>query len=147
MRGRRAFSLFVAFVPFVVSPSCARADSPINYTRDIKPILSARCYACHGPDEGKRKAKLRLDIRDVAIKKAIKPGDAAGSELIARVTSKEPTEVMPPPTSKVPPLTTLEIDLLRRWIEQGAKFDTHWAYVKPVRANLPDIKDRNWARN
>jgi hypothetical protein len=140
-----AFSFFAFFVSFAVTP--LRADPPVNYSRDIKPILSARCYACHGPDEGKRKAKLRLDVRDVAIKKAIKPGDSAGSELIARVTSKEPEEVMPPPTAKVPPLTPQEIDLLKRWIDQGAKFDIHWAYVKPVRAALPEVKDKSWPRN
>jgi hypothetical protein len=145
MRRRIAFSFFVCFVSFVVPP--LRADQPVNYSRDIKPILSARCYTCHGPDEGKRKAKLRLDVRDIAIKNAIKPGDAAGSELIARVTSKEPEEVMPPPTAKVPPLTAQEIDLLRRWIDQGAKFDIHWAYVKPVRGALPDVKDKGWPRN
>src|SRR5713226_3076858 len=137
MQPRLAFSLFAFFAPFGIPLSSARADSPVNYTRDIKPILSARCYTCHGPDEGKRKAKLRLDIRDTAIKKAIKPTDAAASELIARVTSTESTEMMPPPTSKVPPLTAREIDLLRRWIDQGAKFDTHWAYVKPARPTFP----------
>src|SRR5438874_7874269 len=131
MRRALACSLFVPFVFFVVDSPSTRADPPVNYTRDIRPILSTRCYACHGPDEGKRKAKLRLDVRDVAIKKAIKPGDAAGSEIIARITSKEPEEVMPPPKSKMPPLTAQEIDLIRRWIDQGAKFDTHWAYIKP----------------
>src|SRR5215813_60041 len=116
MHPRFAFFLSVCSVSSVVFSSSAHADSPINYTRDIRPILSARCYACHGPDEGKRKAKRRLDVRDAAVKKAIKPGDAAGSELIARITSKEATEVMPPPTSKMPPLTMQEIDLIRRWI-------------------------------
>jgi hypothetical protein len=134
-----------SFVFFVVTT--ARADTPVNYTRDIKPILSSRCYACHGPDEGKRKAKLRLDVHDVAIKKAIKPGDAAGSELIARISSKEPEEVMPPPAAKLPALTPREIDLFKRWIDQGAKFDTHWAYVKPVRAALPEVKNKSWPRN
>ncbi|HMF14619.1 MAG TPA: PSD1 and planctomycete cytochrome C domain-containing protein, partial [Gemmataceae bacterium] len=145
MRSTFTYSSFVFFVSFVVAP--LRADAPVNYTRDIKPILSSRCYACHGPDEGKRKAKLRLDVRDVAIKKAIKPGEAAGSELIARISSKEPEEVMPPPTAKVPALTPREIDLFKRWIDQGAKFDIHWAYVKPARAALPELKDKSWPRN
>jgi hypothetical protein len=142
MRATFAF-LFV----FAACYPSVRADAPVDYTRDIKPILSSRCYTCHGPDEGKRKAKLRLDVREIAIRKAIKPGDAAGSELIARVTSKEPTEVMPPAKAKLPALTTQEIDLLRRWIDQGAKFDTHWAYVKPVRPALPEVKDKPWCRN
>lgn len=145
MRRLFTFSSFVFFVSFVVSP--ARADTPVNYSRDIKPILSSRCYACHGPDAGKRKAKLRLDVREEAIKKVIKPGDAVGSELVARINSKEPEEMMPPPAAKVPPLTPREIDLFKRWIDQGAKFDIHWAYVKPVRAALPDVKDKSWPRN
>jgi hypothetical protein len=138
---------FVPFMFFVVQSSSARADDPVNYTRDIKPILSARCYTCHGPDEGKRKAKLRLDVRDAAIKKVIKPGDSKGSELIARITSTESEEIMPPPKSKMPPLTSKEIDLVRRWVDQGAKFDTHWAYVKAVRPGLPNVSDRDWPRN
>jgi hypothetical protein len=147
MHSRLAISFLISFVLFAVQSSSARADEPVNYTRDIKPILSARCYACHGPDEGKRKAKLRLDVRDVAIKKVIKPGDSKGSELIARISSSEPEEVMPPPKSKMPPLTPKEIDLVRRWVDQGAKFDTHWAYVKPVRPGLPNVSDGNWERN
>jgi hypothetical protein len=127
--------------------SAARADSPVNYSRDIKPLLSDRCYTCHGPDEGKRKAKLRLDLRVEAIKKVIKPGKAAESELFARISSKQPEEVMPPPASKKAPLTPQQIDLLRRWIDEGAKFDMHWAYVKPVRAPLPAIEDKTWPRN
>src|SRR6516164_7495708 len=70
---------------------------PVSYSRDIKPILAAKCYACHGPDEGKRKAKLNLDERDSAVKKAIKPGDAAASPMIERVTSKDERRMMPPP--------------------------------------------------
>src|SRR5690348_15606867 len=110
---------------------------PVNYSRDIKPLLAAHCYACHGPDEGKRKAKLRLDERASALKKAIKPGDPAHSSLIERVASDDPDEVMPPPSNKRPKLTAEQINLLRRWIEQGARFDTHWAYIKPERPTPP----------
>jgi hypothetical protein len=123
------------------------AEPPVNYSRDIKPLLTSRCYACHGPDEGQRKAKLRLDVRDSAIKKAIKPGNAAESPLAQRISSKDPNQVMPPPKAKKEPLTTAQIDLLRRWIDQGAKFDIHWAYVKPVRPPLPEVKDKTWPHN
>jgi hypothetical protein len=128
---------------------CVRAADgpPVNYTRDIKPILAGRCYACHGPDEGHRKGKLRLDLREAAVAKAIKPGDAAHSALIERITSTEPEEVMPPPSSKKEALTVSEIALLRRWIDQGAKFDIHWAYVKPVRPVLPAVKNQVWLHN
>jgi cytochrome c553 len=120
---------------------------PVSYSRDIKPILAAKCYACHGPDEGKRKAKLNFDERDSAVKKAIKPGDAAASPIIERVTSQDEKRMMPPPASKKGPLTASEADLIRRWIDQGAKFDVHWAYVKPVRAATPEVKDKAWVRN
>jgi mono/diheme cytochrome c family protein len=128
--------------------SRAAADGPsVNYSRDIKPILAAHCYACHGPDEGRRKAKLRLDERQAALKKAIKAGDPAHSPLLERIRSDDPEEVMPPPSNKRAKLTAEQIDLLTRWIEQGAKFDTHWAYVKPIRPPLPTVKNRAWPRN
>src|ERR1700751_5250482 len=83
------------------------APRPVSYSRDIKPILANSCYACHGPDKGPRKAGLRLDVRDVAVKKAIRPGKASASRLIERVTSQDPEERMPPPNSKRPPLTAV----------------------------------------
>jgi mono/diheme cytochrome c family protein len=128
-------------------PSLAvAADAPVDYARDIKPILASSCYVCHGPDEGKRKAKLRLDVREEALKAAVKPGDSAKSPLIERIVSKDADEVMPPPGAKKPPLTPAQIDLLKRWIDQGAKFDVHWAYVKPVRQAPPAV-DGAWAKN
>src|SRR4051812_33231264 len=108
-------------------PARAAAPRPVDYTRDVKPILSNSCYACHGPDQGKRKAGLRLDVRESAIKKAVKPGDAAGSELIARVVSRDADEVMPPPKAKKGRLSAEQVDVLRRWVNEGAKFDVHWA--------------------
>jgi hypothetical protein len=130
------------------SGRAAAADGPvINYTRDIKPILAVHCYACHGPDEGRRKAKLRLDLREAAVKKAIKPGDPAGSSLVERISSSDPDEVMPPPSAKKGTLTAGQIDLLKRWIEQGAKFDIHWAYVKPARPATPAVKNMSWPHN
>jgi hypothetical protein len=110
---------------------------PVDYSRDIKPVLAASCYACHGPDEGKRKGKLRLDLREEAIKKALKPGDATGSPLYERLVTKEADEMMPPPSSKKDKLTPAQVEQVRRWIEQGAKFDVHWAYVKPGRPTAP----------
>lgn len=123
------------------------AGPPVDYGRDIKPLLAARCYACHGPDESKRKAHLRLDLREEAVREAITPGDPAGSSLVERIASDDPHEVMPPPASKKERLTKGQIDLFRRWIAQGAKFDVHWAYVKPVRPPLPAVARREWVRN
>src|SRR5438094_559648 len=105
----------------------------VLYNRDIRPILSDQCYACHGPDEKKRKAKLRLDLKDEAFKEAksggfaIVPGDLDKSLLLKRITDKDPETIMPPPeTGKK--MTETQIDLLRRWIAQGAKWQGHWAY-------------------
>src|SRR5580700_675088 len=84
----------------------AFASEPvIDYTRDIKPILSDRCYTCHGPDAAKRKAKLRLDVREDAVKVAIKPGKSAESPIVDRISSTDVDEVMPPPEAKKPRLT------------------------------------------
>src|SRR5438876_173369 len=115
-------------LPSLAPGASASEARPVDYTRDVRPILSNYCYACHGPDEGKRKAKLRLDVRESAVKKAIKPGNAAGSELIARVTSQDADELMPPPAIKRGRLSPAQVDVLRRWIDQGARFDSHWAY-------------------
>jgi hypothetical protein len=120
---------------------------PVDYNRDIKPILSDRCYACHGPDEGRRKARLRLDVREQAVKKVIRPGNAVESRLIERVASDDPEEFMPPPNSKKPRLTQEQVDTFRRWIDEGAKFDSHWAFVRPTRPPVPEVKDKTWPRN
>jgi hypothetical protein len=128
-------------------PARAADVPPVNYSRDIKPILAVHCYACHGPDEGRRKAKLRLDVREAALKKAIKPGDPAHSSLVERIASDDDDEVMPPPSSKKGKLTAEQIELVRRWVAQGAKFDIHWAYVKPVRPALSVVRNKEWTKN
>jgi uncharacterized protein DUF1553/uncharacterized protein DUF1549/cytochrome c len=131
---------------FIAQPLAA-AERPVDYTRDIRPIFANSCYACHGPDEKARKAKLRLDIRDMAVKKAIVPGNAEVSPLYQRVTSQDADEVMPPPHAKKPAITLDKAELLKRWINEGAKFDQHWAYVKPARPTVPDVKNKAWVRN
>ena len=125
----------------------ARSVSEIDYARDIKPILSASCYACHGPDEQSREAGLRLDRREDAHKSAIIPGHAARSRLVMRITTGNPRRRMPPASSKKPPLTPAQIDLLRRWIDQGASFEEHWAFVPPLRPAAPLVAHRAWAHN
>jgi hypothetical protein len=122
------------------------AEPMVDYTRDIKPLLSDRCYTCHGPDAAKRKAKLRLDVRDEAIKVAIKPGKSGESPLVERISSSDADEVMPPAESKKPRLTPAQVALVKRWIDQGAKFDQHWAYVKPQRPEVPKVAGA-WPRN
>lgn len=124
----------------------------VDFNRDIRPILSDRCYACHGPDEGQRKAGLRLDVREDAFKelksghRAIVPGDLAQSSLIQRLTSPDPDDVMPPPKAGKP-LTPEQIDLFKRWVLAGAPWSRHWAFIPPVRPPLPEVKDKQWPRN
>ncbi|WP_166442786.1 DUF1553 domain-containing protein [Phragmitibacter flavus] len=105
----------------------------VQFNRDVRPILSDKCFACHGPDSATREAGLRLDTREGAIEGlAVKPGDVGHSELMARVVSEDGDEVMPPPESKLGRLSEKEIDVLKRWIEQGAEYQLHWAF-EPVR--------------
>jgi hypothetical protein len=144
---RKALVAVVALLGTAVRLPAAGAAKPVDYSREVQPILTAHCYACHGPDEGKRKAKLRLDVREVALRKAIKPGDATHSSLLQRITSDDADEVMPPPASKKERLGAAQIDVLRRWIDEGAKFDLHWSYIKPVRPALPSVKNKDWVRN
>jgi hypothetical protein len=149
------FAAFAASPPAVKDASKAGKDhptgKPIDFTRDVRPIL-ARCFRCHGPDDKARKAGLRLDTRDGATKKlrsgdvAIVPGNPARSELLARITTEDDTEVMPPP--KVGPrLTAAEIATLRGWIAAGVSYSAHWSYVKPVRHPVPAVSDPRWPNN
>jgi hypothetical protein len=123
----------------------------IDFNREIR-LSSDNCFACHGPDEGARKAKLRLDQREGALKggksgdPAIVPGQPAESELIKRIMASDEDELMPPPKSKKK-LTTTQIDLLKRWIAGGAEWPSHWAFEKPQRPPFPETKQTNWARN
>ena len=125
----------------------ASADEPIEYNRDIRPILAENCFACHGPDSAARKADLRLDKRDAAIQMgALLPNDAEGSTVYDRICSEDPKQVMPPPaTNKV--LTAEQKDLLKRWIDQGAEYQAHWSFLAPTRPAVPAVKTTGWARN
>ncbi|HXG13215.1 MAG TPA: PSD1 and planctomycete cytochrome C domain-containing protein, partial [Gemmataceae bacterium] len=136
--------------------SVARAEAPeapaVDFNRHIRPILSENCFACHGPDAKQRKAKLRLDTKEGAFGelrsglRAIVPGKSAESELIARITSDDPAFVMPPPTTGKK-LTPEQIALVKQWIDQGAPWSSHWAFVPPQRPALPKVKDGAWPRN
>jgi hypothetical protein len=122
-------------------PLLRAEEEPVDYIRDIRPILSNRCYACHGPDANARKADMRLDKRESALESAIQPGDTAGSELVRRITNADPELRMPPVDSNKVAITVAEADLIRRWIDQGAKYDTHWSFVKPVQPAVPQFSD------
>lgn len=119
------------------------AEERVTFNAHIRPILADNCFACHGVDPTHRKAKLRLDIAEGATAAnregvhAIVPGNLAASEVWQRIVSKHEDEVMPPPESHKPPLSATQRDLIRRWIEQGAVYQKHWAYEPIVRAPLP----------
>jgi len=123
------------------------AEPKVSYSRQIKPILAGKCFACHGPDEKERKGELRLDVRDEAVPAVIKPQDAEHSELIVRITSDDADLRMPPTDSKKPGVTPEEVKLIRQWIDQGAEYDAHWAYVKPTRPEVPVVNQPDWPVN
>jgi hypothetical protein len=109
----------------------------VEFNRDVRPILSDSCFLCHGPDKNRRKADLRLDLRDEALKaEAFVPGKPDESELVARIFSTDPDELMPPPQSKKK-LDARQKEILRRWVEQGAEYRRHWSYEKPVKPQTP----------
>jgi hypothetical protein len=125
-----------------------RADDVPTYNCDIRPLLANRCFACHGPDSGARQADLRLDLAEAATEWVIIPGDSENSELVRRIASSDPDEHMPPADSKKPALSQAEVDLFRRWIDAGAKYEPHWAYVPPQRPDVPNVAAAAaWPRN
>lgn len=116
----------------LVAEEAAKAV-PVSFNFQVKPVLAGKCFACHGPDEAKRKGKLRLDVRESALERnAFQPGNPDESELIARIFSTDSDEVMPPPDA-LHQLTAEEKELLRRWVQEGANYEPHWAFVPPVR--------------
>jgi len=119
----------------------------IRFNRDIRPILSENCFACHGHDKNQRKAKLRLDVREIALERgAIVPGKPDESKLVDHIFATDPDEIMPPPKSHKT-LTPAQKDLLKEWITSGAEYDPHWAYIKPQRPEIPRVKNTTWIRN
>jgi hypothetical protein len=127
----------VALLSVLASFASVSAENKLQFNRDIRPILSDNCFLCHGPDKDHRKAGLRLDERESALKtKAIVPGDPKASELVARIRAKDKEELMPPVASHKK-LTEEQKKLLERWIAEGAEYQGHWAYVKAVRPEVP----------
>ncbi len=130
----------------------ADAPSTISFNRDIRPILSEHCYACHGPDTGQRKAGLRLDIEKEALAvlksgdRAIVPHHPSESQLVIRIHATDPDDLMPPPDFGKP-LSTEQKSTLKTWIESGAAWEGHWAYISPKRPSVPEVKEPNWAKN
>ncbi|MEY4931567.1 MAG: hypothetical protein RI909_2291, partial [Bacteroidota bacterium] len=160
MRFAVGFVMLVFSVAILFSTGCQKNNSialnpdSVDYNIHIRPILSDRCFKCHGPDANQRKANLRLDTREGALAAlkdnanahAIVPGDANQSEVFLRIASMDTAIQMPPPNSNLS-LTKNEIDLIKKWIEQGAKYKPHWAFIPPVQTDLPDIDATEWPSN
>jgi hypothetical protein len=137
-------SLFAA--PFSVR--AAEGEKTVDFNRDIRPILSDKCYFCHGPDAERREADLRLDVREAALEAgAIVPSSVGDSTLLDRIAHEDPDEVMPPPKTKLAPLTGAEQALLKRWIEEGAEYQSHWSFVPLTAKPTVPVAGEGWARD
>jgi hypothetical protein len=140
-------------LPEDVAVEMATLKQPIDYTYDVKPILSDRCFACHGPDANHQKAGLRLDVANAAYEKetesglkAIKPGKPGRSELVHRILSTDVKVMMPTPESHLS-LTAREKAILVKWVEEGAEYKPHWAFTKVEKPQLPKVNNEKWVRN
>ncbi len=132
---------------FLPAASADGSKPSVDFNREVRPILSDNCFACHGPDENQRKAKLRFDTKEGAFAKpgVITPGDASKSKLYQRVSSKDQDSVMPPASSGHK-LTEKQIETLKRWIDEGARWNEHWAFVAPKLPEIPKVTNANWVR-
>ena len=134
-----------------VAGVCLAAEKAVDFNRDVRPILSDNCFACHGPDDKHRMANLRLDTEEGLFAnrgayQIIAPGDPDKSRLLARINAANRATRMPPPQAGTT-LTEAQIAMIRKWVEQGAKWERHWAFVAPQRPELPAVRDAKWVRN
>jgi mono/diheme cytochrome c family protein len=145
-------AVVIAWIAVPCLSGVARATDAVDFNRDVRPVLSDNCFRCHGTDEKQRQAGLRLDLRDKALLKlesgalAIVPGDPAKSELLRRVSAEDEGERMPPKEMNKR-LTPAQVEVLRQWIAAGANYSQHWAFIKPVRPELPTVKNAAWPKN
>jgi hypothetical protein len=138
-------------LPIALGFASRLTAADVDFNRDVRPILSDKCFACHGPDDHTRGAELRLDVEKDAKEdrggyRVLTPGKPDQSELVKRITAEDESERMPPKKSGKK-LTPAEIDLLKRWVAQGAEYKVHWAYAPPTRHPVPVVQDANWAIN
>ncbi|MFT5496459.1 MAG: hypothetical protein ACI9TH_001857, partial [Kiritimatiellia bacterium] len=139
----RFHGLLIVLSSLLGMPNSALCEQDLAFNRDIRPLLSDKCFLCHGPAD--TKGDLRLDRREDALS-VITPGHIAQSELIKRITHPDPEERMPPSDSGRT-LTAPEIELLKRWITDGAPWQKHWAYIPPVRPQPPTVNNPTWPQN
>ena len=145
--------LAIGFCCLVIAIEPASGDEgpSVDFDRQIRPILSDKCYACHGPNESSREGGFRIDLKESAIAEAdsgsqpIVPGDAMSSEVYARLVTDDDDLRMPPKDSGKS-LTPAEIQLVQNWIDQGAVWKQHWAFVTPTRSSLPVVSNKTWLK-
>ena len=148
MKIKLAFSVLIFAFAF---SSPVVAEEPVNFGDEIRPVLSSKCFACHGPDAEQREGGFRIDKKESALgegdsgEKIIVPGDVDSSELVNRITSDDPDLLMHPEDFEKN-LTPEEIEKIKLWVKQGAKWQDHWAYVTPVKSKLPEVKQIDWAK-
>ena len=162
MNNRILFAALTLLIVGIMVGSCYQKNTlkksslpdVVSYNFDIRPILSDKCFACHGPDANKREAGLRLDVAESAYAKlkdnngvAIFPGKPEQSELYKRITSIDPEYQMPTPESHLGLLSEAEIGTVKKWIEQGAKYEKHWAFTAPVLPAIPEVDKSEWTKN
>src|SRR6266700_4929862 len=139
-RGYRGGLFGALFCAFLANAPTGAATNQIQFNRDVRPILSENCFACHGPDKNQRKAKLRLDVREVAIEReAIVPGKPAESKLVEHIYTANEDDIMPPLKTHTT-LTPAQKGLLKAWVAAGAEYEPHWAYIPPQRRSPPTTK-------
>lgn len=138
--------LYATLVVSVCSSTTIQAKDTIEFGRDIRPILSDKCFACHGPDMKANESGLRLDIAESATESAIVVGKPDESAIIERITTKDP-ELMMPPAETGKEVTAEELKLLKQWIADGAEYESHWAFEVPKQPDLPAVKAKDWPKN
>jgi hypothetical protein len=162
MPRRLSICIIILIATVIAAVSClggkekaAPIPKTISYNFHIRPVLSDKCFKCHGPDGKQRQAGLRLDIPDSAFAPlretkgafAIVPGKPEQSELFKRISSTDSSYMMPTPESHLGALTEYEVKLFKKWIEQGGKYEPHWAFIAPVKPTLPEIDNKKWVKN
>jgi hypothetical protein len=160
MKGKLITTIVFITLTVAVISSCFRKNSDklpdvISYNFHIRPILSDKCFKCHGPDANKRKAQLRLDIADSAFAPlketkgafALVAGKPGQSELYKRISSNDTSYMMPEPSSHLGALNEYEIRLFKKWIEQGARYEKHWAFITPRKDPFPVVSNKGWVKN
>ncbi|MFN0125894.1 MAG: PSD1 and planctomycete cytochrome C domain-containing protein [Verrucomicrobiales bacterium] len=141
---------WIAVAPLMAAASPAAEPAP-DFAREVRPILASHCFKCHGPDDKARKSGLRLDVPEGALAAgdsgavAVVPGRPDESEVIRRLLAEDPDDLMPPPAVKHP-MSAAKIEVLRRWVAAGARYEKHWAYMPPQQAPLPSVQNKAWPR-